>query len=336
MRRRRFALALAELTSLSVLPLGRLAAQNAGRLPKVAFLYPSTQAHLQERGTPLNNVLKGLAELGYVDGQNASFEFRFADHELERLPVLAAELVAAQPDVVWTFTSGGARGAAGATSTVPIVVGPVSEVTMSALVPDFARPPGNITGLTTTSRLLHEKCLQLLKEVAPSSRRVGVLINPLNPVWRDYPKVLNDAARGLGIELVRVEARGAPEVERAFAAMAAQKVDALFGLSDSTLIGADPTPARIFELLAKQRLPSVSDENGFAKEGGLMSLGPDYAVIHRGAAEYIDRILQGAKVADLPVVLPSKFMLAVNLKAAHQLGIAIPPSILLRADEVIE
>jgi putative ABC transport system substrate-binding protein len=281
-------------------------------------------------------VLKGLAELGYVDGQNVSLEFRFAEHELERLPTLANELVAWQPDVLWTFTSGGARAAAGATSTVPIVVGPVSEVTMAALVPDFAHPPGNITGLTTTSRLLHEKCLQLLKEVAPGTKRVGVLINPLNPVWRDYPGVLNDAARALGIELVRVEARGAPEVDRAFAAMAAQTVDALFGLSDSTLIGADPTPARIFELLAKQRLPSVSDENGFAQEGGLLSLGPDYAAIHRGAAEYIDRILQGAKVAELPVVLPSKFVLAVNLKTAQQLGITIPPSILLRADEVIE
>jgi putative ABC transport system substrate-binding protein len=244
-------------------------AADAARLPKVAFLYPSTPAHLQAPGTPLNNLVKGLADLGYVDGQNVSLEFRFANHELERLPALAAELVAWQPDALWTFTSGGARAAASATSTVPIVVGPVSEVTMAALVRDFAHPLGNITGLTTTSRLLHEKCLQLLKEVAPGSKRVGVLINPLNPVWRDYPGVLNDAARALGIELVRVEARGAPEVDRAFAAMAAQRVHALFGLSDSTLIGADPTPTRIFELLAKQRLPSVSDENGFAKEGGL-------------------------------------------------------------------
>jgi putative tryptophan/tyrosine transport system substrate-binding protein len=333
MRRRA---ALAVLLSATLWPWIAALAQNAGQLPKVAFLYPSTAAHLQEAGTPLSNLVKGLAQLGYVDGQNVSLEFRFAHHKLERLPALAAELVAWQPDALWTFTSGGARAAAGATSMIPIVVGPVSEVTMADLVPDFARPSGNITGLTTTSRLLHEKCLQLLREVAPKSTRVGVLINPLNPVWRDYPEVLNDAARALGFELVRIEARGAPEVDRAFAAIAAQKVDALFGLSDSTLIGADPTPHRIFELLAKQRLPSVSDENGFAKEGGLLSLGPDYAAIHRGAAEYIDRILKGARIAELPVVLPSKFILAVNLKTAEQLGIAIPPSILLRADEVIE
>jgi putative ABC transport system substrate-binding protein len=272
MRRR---IAIFGLLTAPLWPMLAALAQDAAQLPKVAFLYPSTRAHLQGPGMPLNNVLKGLADLGYLDGQNVEYEFRFANHELERLPSSAAELVAWQPDALWTFTWGGARAAAGATSTVPIVVGPVSEVTMAALAPDFAHPPGNITGLTTTSQLLHEKCLQLLKEVAPGSKRVGVLINPLNPVWRDYPDVLNDAARALGIELVRVEARGAPEVDWSFAAMAAQKVDALFGLSDSTLIGADPTPARILELLAKQRLPSVSDENGFAREGGLLSLGPE-------------------------------------------------------------
>jgi putative ABC transport system substrate-binding protein len=148
--------------------------------------------------------------------------------------------------------------------------------------------------------------------------------------------VLNDAAKGLGIELVRAEARGLPEVDQAFAAMAAQGADAVFGLSDSTLIGAEPTPPRIFELLARYRLPSASDENDFGREGGLLSLGMDEPAVYPGAAQYIHRILQGAKVAELPVVLPTKFVLAVNLKTAEALGITIPPSILLRADEVIE
>ena len=167
-----------------------------------------------------------VAELGYVDGRNIVLEFRFANHALERLPALAAELVAGQPDVLYTYSSGGARAAAAATSTIPIVVAPVAEETMAALVADFAQPPGNITGLTLTSRQQREKCLQLFKEAVPGIKRVGVLFNPLNPVWRGYPEVMNDTARALGVELVRVEARGVAEIDQAFAAMAAQSVDA--------------------------------------------------------------------------------------------------------------
>jgi putative ABC transport system substrate-binding protein len=311
-------------------------AQAASRLPKVALLAADSPDYLNRPTSPLNGLLPRLAELGYVEGQNVTLEFRFANNELERLPALAAELVATQPDVIWTVTTPGARALAALTSTIPIVVAPVSADGMASLVPDFAHPPGNITGLPITSREQREKCLQLLKEAVPGVTRVGVLFNPLNPVWRNYPGVLDDAARSLGLELVRSEARGAPEVEQAFAAMAAQKVDAVFGLNDSTLVGAEPTPKRIFELLASLRLPSVSDEGNFADEGGLLSLGVDDVAVARGAADHIDRILKGAKVADLPVVLPSKFTLGVNLKTAEQLGITIPPSILLRADEVIE
>jgi putative ABC transport system substrate-binding protein len=335
MRRRDVALGGAALASLLALPLGRLRAQQRGRLPKIAFLLPDTPDYA-ERPSVLKEMLAALADLGYPDSENVLYEFRFAEHALERLPALAAELVATRPDVLWTFTSGGARAAAAATSTIPIVIAPVNEGTLASLVPDFAHPPGNITGLTLNSREQHEKCLQLLKETAPGITRVGVLINPLNPVWRDYPDVLNGAARALGIELVRAEARGAPEVNQAFAAMAAQRVDGMFGLSDSTLIGASPTPKRIFELLMSGRLPSISDDEDFAHEGGLLSLGSDAQARIYATAEYIHRILQGAKVAELPVVLPSKFILAVNLKTAQQLGITIPPSILLRADEVIE
>jgi putative tryptophan/tyrosine transport system substrate-binding protein len=336
MRRRNVALGLAGLASLSVLPLRRLRAQQPGRLPKVALLCPDTPDYAERPSSGLNELLVTLGDLGYVDGQTINLEFRFAHNALERLPALAAELVAWEPDVLYTWTSGGARAAAAATSTIPIVVAPVGEWTMGALVPDFAHPPGNITGLTLTGRHQQEKALQILKEVVPGIKRVGVLFNPLNPAWRGYPGVLNDAARALGIELIPAEARGAPEIDQAFESMAAQKVDAVFGLSDSTLIGAEPTPARIFELLASRRLPSASDEDSFAQEGGLLSLGVDEPAIRPGAAHYIHRILQGAKVAELPVVLPSKFILAVNLKTAQQLGITIPPSILLRADEVIE
>jgi putative ABC transport system substrate-binding protein len=165
---------------------------------------------------------------------------------------------------------------------------------------------------------------------------VGVLLNPLNPVWQTYPDVLEQAASDLGVTLIRVEARGEAELDDAFAAMAAQRVDGLFGLSDSTLVGNTQTLKRIVQLIAEHRLPSVSDETGFARVGGLLSLGPDFSPIGRGAAEYIDRILQGAKVAELPVVHPPKFLLIVNLKAAEALGLTIPPSVLLGADEVIE
>jgi putative ABC transport system substrate-binding protein len=333
MRRRELILGV---VSISVLPLRRLGAQTTAGLPKVALLCPTPPDYAERPNAGLSILLASLAELGYVDGNSVSLEFRFAHDALERLPALAAELVAWEPDVLYTWTSGGARAAAGATSTIPIVVAPVSADTMASLVPDFAHPAGNITGLTLTSREQHEKGLQLLKEAVPGIRRVGVLFNPLNPAWRSYPEVLNDAARGLGVELVRAEARGLPKVDQAFAAMAARDVDAVFGLNDSSLIGAAPIPPRIFELLARYRLPSASDGNDFAREGGLLSLSMDEPAVYPGAAQYIHRILQGAKVAELPVVLPTKFVLAVNLQTAEELGITFPPSILLRADEVIE
>ena len=203
--------------------------------------------------------------------------------------------MAGQPDVIYTFSSGGARAAAAATSTIPIVVAPVDEETMAALVADFAHPAGNVTGMTLKNRQQHEKCLQLLKEAAPGITRVGVLLNPLNPVWQTYPDVLAEAARALGVTLVRVEAHGEAELDQAFAAMAAQRVDGLFGFSDSTLVGNMQTLKRIVELISEYRLPSVSDETDFARGGGLLSLGPDFSPIGRGAALYVDRILQGAK-----------------------------------------
>jgi putative ABC transport system substrate-binding protein len=336
MKRRRFALSVAAFASLSVLPLGRLAAQQPGRLPKVGFLLLDAPDDLSGPLPGPRMLLARLAELGYVDGQNIRLEFRFANHALERLSTLAAELVATQPDLLYTYSSGGARAAAGATNAIPIVIAPVAMEAMAALVPDFARPPGNITGLTLTSREQRDKCLQLFKEAVPGISRVGVLFNPLNPAWRGYPEVMNDTARALMIELVRVEAHGLADIDQAFAAMKAQGVDAVYALPESTLTGNSSTYQRIIQLLATLHLPSASDDVSFAQAGGLLSLGIDGAAVYRGGADYIDRILKGAKVAELPVVLPSKFTLGVNLKTAEQLGITIPSAIVLRADEVIE
>lgn len=337
-RRRELALGLAGLAGLSLLPRGRLLAQQPNRLPKVAFLLPDAPEDLRAPSSVASPrlLLAALAELGYVNGQNVTFEFGFANHALERLPGLAAELASGQPDVLYTYTSGGARAAAGATRTTPIVIAPVAEETMAALVSDFASPPGNVTGLTLTSRDQREKCLQLFKEAVPGIRRVGVLFNPLNPIWRGYPEVMNDTARALGIELLRVEAHGAADIDQAFAGMMAQGVDAVYALPESTLTGVSSAYQRIIQLLTSHRLPSASDEVSFAQVGGLLSLGIDEPAVYPGAAQYIDRILRGAKIAELPVVRPSNFILTLNLKTAEQLGIEIPPSILLRANEVIE
>jgi putative ABC transport system substrate-binding protein len=333
MRRRDLALGLVSLVGLAWT---RVSAQQQAKLPTLAILSPEVPSNAEEPGSTLHNMLTGLAEFGYVDGENISLEFRSASHALERLPALAAELVAWQPDVLYTWTSGGARAAAAATSTIPIVVAPVNEGTMAGLVSDFAHPAGNVTGMTLNNRQQHEKCLQLLQEAAPNITRVGVLLNPLNPVWQTYPDVLAEAAQALGVTLVRVEARGQADLDQAFATMAAQRVEGLFGLSDSTLVGNMPTLRRIVELISEYRLPSVSDETDFARVGGLLSLGPDFSTIGSGAALYVHRILQGAKPSELPVVHPPKFLLIVNLKAAEALGLTIPPSVLLGADEVIE
>jgi putative tryptophan/tyrosine transport system substrate-binding protein len=312
------------------------AERPTGRLPKVGILSPSTPAYARTPGTLANSFLLGLADLGYVDGQNVSFEFRFANHELERLPALAAELVATHPDVLWTFTSGGALAVASAASTIPIVVAPVNEATMHRLVADFAHPAGNITGLTLNELRQHEKCLQLLKGAAPRVTRVGVLLNPLNPAWDHYPDVLSQAARDLAIELIRGEARGVPEIDKAFAAMAAHGIDGLFALNDSTLVSSTHVPKRIMELIDRHHLPAVSDAALFAREGGLLALGTDASAMARRGAVYVHRILQGAKPSELPVQHPAEFRLIVNLIAAKTLGLELPPALLARADEVIE
>src|SRR5829696_8650330 len=239
--------------SLLLLPGARASAQPIRRRPKVAFLLPTAPDDVD---TPADRVRAALGELGYVKGQTVSLEARFAHHRLERLPALAAELVAAQPDVIHTYTSPAARALAAATSTIPIVVAPISEAILSELVGDMVRPTGNITGLTLDRRDQQEKVLQILKEVAPRITRVGVLRNPLNPAWRHFPEVLNDAARALGLELVGADARGPEEIDPAFAAMTAARVDAFFPLAEPTFTNRRPVLQRIVELAISHGWPS--------------------------------------------------------------------------------
>jgi putative tryptophan/tyrosine transport system substrate-binding protein len=307
--------------SLLLLPGARASAQPTRRRPKVGFLIPTAPDDVD---TPWVRVRAGLAELGYVDGQTVSLEARFAHHRLERLPALAAELVAGEPGVIHTWTSGVDHALAAATSTIPIVVAPINERVLSELVGDMVRPSGNITGLTLDSRDQQEKCLQILKEAAPHITRVGVLRNPLNPAWRHYPEVLNDAARALGLELVGADARGPEEIDPAFAAMAAAGVDAFFFLSEPTFIRPLPVLQRIVELINTRGWPSTSHERLWARSGGLLSLSSDHRAIGRGAALYIHRILQGAKPSELPVIHPTRFELVLNLKTAKALGLTFP------------
>ena len=294
---------------------------------KVAILAPSTLSEAKASGTSFNGFLSAFTELGYIDGHTVTLEFRFAEYVLECLPALAAELVAGQPDVLWTWTSAGALAATAATSTIPIVIAPVNEAIMAGLVANFARPSGNVTGLTNTSRVLQEKCLQLLKEAVPRVKRVAFLVNPLNPAWRNYPGVLLEAAQRLGLELIRVEARSALDLDQAFASMNALGTDSLFVVNDNTFISA-PVLGRIVEWITSSAMPAVSDNARLAQAGGLLSVSTNDAGIARQGAFYAHRIIQGARPGDLPVQFPSEFPISVNMKSAKALAIEVPSAFL--------
>jgi putative ABC transport system substrate-binding protein len=301
-------------------------AQGAGDLPRVAVLLPGPAG-----SDRLAIFLGTLRELGYVDGRNIRLDIRFAENRLDQLPALAAELVKARPAVIYTLTTPGAFAAAGATTSIPIVVGPVAEETMEQLAGNnFAKPVGNVTGFTVIDT--DGKCLQLLKEVVPVSR-IAVLMNPDNASF--YPNVLN-AADQLGLVLIRVDSRGAVDIGRALSHYTNGTVDGLLLGDDSTLAGDSSVRARVIEFAREQHLPSVSGNTTYARDGGLLSLGTDLGSIFRNAAEYVHRIIRGARPSELPVQRPTKFELVVNLRTAKALGLTIPPLILVRADEVIE
>jgi putative ABC transport system substrate-binding protein len=273
--------------------------------------------------------------LGYVDGRNIRLDIRFAENRLDRLPSLAAELVKVRPDAIYTASTPGAFAAAGATTSIPIVVGPAGEDTMEQLAgKNFARPVANVTGFTLDLGGVAEDqlCLQLLKEAAPGASRIAVVVNPDNPP--DYPNVLQAAAPG--VVLIRVESRGAVDIGPTLSHYTNGTVDGLLLADDSTLAGDSGVRARVIEFAREQHLPSASTYTNYAREGGLLSVGTDMGPIFRSAAEYVHRIIHGARPSELPVQRPTKFEMVVNLKTAKALGLTVPQSILLRADEVIE
>ena len=325
-----------DLLALFLVPLAGEAGAQGGRMPRLAILSPTSKTG-GHSGLVYDPFIKALADLGWVAGRNIEIIERFAGDEPERLPALAAELVALRPDVIFTNTVNGARAAAQATRTIPVVVSPAGENLFAELAVNFARPVGNVTGMTLHSQGQDQKCLELLKEAAPSAVRVGVLVNPLNPNFRDYPASLQAAGDALGLVLFRMEARSADEIDAAFGAMAgAPDIQGLHVPDDSTIAGRPRPRRRIIEITSAMKVPVVSTHLAFAPDGGLLALGTDIPALARRGADYVDRILKGAKPADLPVERPSVVKLVVNVKAARALGLALPPALLARADEVIE
>jgi len=277
---------------------------------------------------------QSLRELGYVEGQNLVIESRYAEGSGERFPDLAAELVRLKVDVM---VAGGpaVRAAQHATRTIPIVMAGANDPVGDGFVASLAHPGGNITGLSLLGAELPGKRLEILKEMVPPSARVAVLANPVNAGYGAVMHNLTVAAQALGLHLHVVEIRRADELDTAFAAMTQARADALVVVDDGVLLSSS-LGGRIVDLAATSRLPAMYIAKFHVEAGGLMSYGASFPDIWRRAATYVDKILKGAKPADLPIEQPIKFEFAINLKTAKALGITFPPMLLMQADEVFQ
>ena len=274
-----------------------------------------------------------LRVLGYAEGQNIAIEQRFADRDLGRLPQLAAELVRLKPDIIVAAPTPAAVAAREATDTIPIVMINVGDPIGLGLVASLAQPGGNVTGLTSFTTQLNGKRLELLKEAVPGVSRVAVLWNPaISERAPEFPEV-EAAAQSLGLQVISLEAREPGELEAAFEAASGQRANALLTL-DNALLSANR--GQLAELVTKSRLPTISDGRFLADAAGLMAYGPDQADQHRLAATFVDKILKGAKPADLPIEQPTKFDFVINLKTARDLGLTIPQSVLQQATETVQ
>ena len=276
---------------------------------------------------------QGLRERGYVEGQNIVIEFRAADGRNDRLPGLAAELVGLKVETIVTQGTPAAVAAKQATSTIPIVMAIATDPVGAGLIASLGRPGGNVTGLANLDAELSGKRLEILKTAVPALARVAVLRNPANPAHREALRGAEAAAHTLGVRVQVVDVRDPGEFGTAFSAMKRERADGLVLFADS-MFGTHR--ARIFDLAAQSRLPAIFWESRFAAAGALMSYGTSYPDLFRSAAVYVDKILKGAKPADLPVEQPTKFELVINLKTSKALGLTIPQSILMRADEIID
>jgi putative ABC transport system substrate-binding protein len=302
------------------------AAQQQNKIPRIGFLSVSSAV--------VPDFLEGLHDVGYVERKNIIIEWRYAEGKLERLPGLAAELINLKVDVVVTRGTAAASAAKQATQTIPVVMAVMGgDPVKLDLVTSFSRPGGNVTGLTLQAPELSGKRLELLKEVASKTASVAVIWNGASPQSAGFLQETKAAAQSLGLRLQSVEVRSQADLGGAFKAITSARASALLTLADGVLLS---NRARIIEFAVKSRLPAMFPEREFVEAGGLMGYGPDIAWNFRRAAWYVDRIIKGAKPADLPVEQPTKFQLVINLKTAKQIDLTIPPNVLARADRVIK
>jgi putative ABC transport system substrate-binding protein len=321
--------------SLFVAPLTVAAAQPPEKVPRVGYLSPGSPAD-PGRQRRFEAFRHSLRELGYVEGQNIALEARWAEGQDDRFPDLAAELVRLAPVVIVATGTPAALAAQHATTTIPIVVTAMGDPVRDGLVTSLARPGGNITGTTFLRPELVAKRLELLKEALPRVARVAALWHPdayAERTTRDMVQEAKAAARMLGVHLHLVEVHAPDEFDRAFATLTKERAEALIVLPSPMLF---TERRRLVERAARHRLPAMYQGREFVELGGLIAYGASITELWRRAATYVDKILKGAKPGDLPVEQPVKFELVINLKTAQALGITLPPSLLLLADEVIQ
>jgi ABC-type uncharacterized transport system substrate-binding protein len=300
--------------------------------PKKVYRLGLLLALSPDESTDINAFRQGLTALGYVEGKNIAIEYRYAEGKLDRLPALAAELIGLKVDVIVALNPPSARAAKNATKTIPIVMRSTDDPVTTGLVASLARPGGNITGLTSISTELIGKRLEILKEAVSQAHLIAVLRNPTAPDAALKWNEAEVAGRALGLQFHSVEVKAPDDFESAFKTATRTHPQALIALRNPLIVN---NRKRIAALATKSRLPAMYDDREFVDAGGLMSYGADLTDLHRRAAIYVDKILKGAKPADLPVERPTKFELVINLKAAKQIGLTIPPNVLARADRVI-
>jgi putative ABC transport system substrate-binding protein len=312
------------------MPLRSLAQPKVARIGILSLRARSTP----ERPEPyFDAFFRGMRELGYVEGKNVSYEWRYADSRNDRLQALAEELVKATPDVIVSHSTAGTLALKRATRTVPIVFTSLTDPVGMGLVASLARPGGNITGLTLRAEDVSAKHVELVQTLLPKATRVGVLINPGTPFHPAVLKTIKAAAERRGMRVLSIEASNVEEIERAFAKLAREGANAVILPSDSTYA---EERYRIAAASLKLRLPTISVDRVQVAAGNLLSYGTDVRENYRRAAGYVDKILKGAKPADLPLVEPTNFILSINLKTAKAMGIEVPRDLLARADEVIQ
>jgi putative tryptophan/tyrosine transport system substrate-binding protein len=307
-------------------------AQQTGKVPRIGFLDGSTASGI---AVLVDAFRQELSKLGWIEGKSITIEYRFAEQKPERLPELAADLIRLKVDVIVVSGTGTAAAAKSATSTIPIVMTNVGDPVGGGLIASLARPGGNVTGNASLSPELNSKRLEVLKDTVSKLARVGLLVQPGGSIPLDLQlKELKPAATALKLKLEEIETQPGPKgLESAFQTAKQKQVGAIMTQADRRFFAERK---RVVELAAKNRLPAIYSQKAFVDDGGLMSYGVDFDDLYRRAAVYVDKILKGAKPADLPVQQATKFEFVINLKAAKQIGLTVPPEVLARANKVIK